>query len=903
MGGLAASTRMAAIRAALFGTPTAPIMVDRFVLLRPLGAGGMGEVFEAYDPRLDRRVALKLVSRDDACDERIRLLEARMGREAQAMARLSHPNVVQIHESGRWQGRVFLAMELIQGSTLTAWLREHPRSWREILAVFLDVGRGLAAAHAVGVIHRDFKPDNVLVGEDGRGKVTDFGLARYSSAAEGVNERGEKPAGVGAPLASVSLAAALTASGVVAGTPAYMSAERLRGHEATAASDQFSFCVALYEALYSDRPFTGDSTVTYATAVLEGALREQPRIGVPRRIHRALVRGLAVDPERRFPSMDALLSALAVRRSWPRLVGGAAILTAMLGAALALRGDACGDGSELLAGVWDERRRAAVAEVFASSTAPYADVLWSSSAAMLDRYADSIRDSYINGCVAHSRGALSAELHDLRVDCLRRRAEVVDAVVGELESAEDELLRALPKAVAGLEDVATCDDLRALRLGTRPPTVAERAALGALRRELGKVRAAELVGDLGEETSRRASALVDSARVIGYEPALAEALYQRGRLAFLSREIGVASELLREAGLLAVGAAHDTLVSELWAWRIQAEVAERPATAGPLLDEAEAWLRRRGATTSQRADVELARSSVLQAEGDLVGAAQASRSAMELRESVYGPEHLAVEIARLHHGSNLTGLGETDEAVELIERGLAGVRRAVGDEHMLVADAMYALSTALLQSKDPAALREASALLATADPIIVSLRGSEAIERADNDLAAAQVAYLSDERDVAGAHIDRALGLYRRYPERADRGYALSLLGELRRADGDEAGALRAFTAAREAFVTGAAPIDSIAQIDIELADALFEAGDYNGAVAHYVEGVDGLRQALGPKNASIAESYDELGARLLEQAPSCVDVARLLRLAPADSDDRFLVYLRGAGASCVVDG
>ena len=193
--------------------------------------------------------------------------------------------------------------------------------------------------------------------------------------------------------------------------------------------------------------------------------------------------------------------------------------------------------------------------------------------------------------------------------------------------------------------------------------------------------------------------------------------------------------------------------------------------------------------------------------------------------------------------------------------------------------------------------------MATADPIIVSLRGSEAIERADNDLAAAQVAYLSDERDVAGAHIDRALGLYRRYPERADRGYALSLLGELRRADGDEAGALRAFTAAREAFVTGAAPIDSIAQIDIELADALFEAGDYNGAVAHYVEGVDGLRQALGPKNASIAESYDELGARLLEQAPSCVDVARLLRLAPADSDDRFLVYLRGAGASCVVDG
>ncbi|MFY0533529.1 serine/threonine-protein kinase [Nannocystis pusilla] len=240
--------------------------LGRYVVMSLLGAGGMGVVYAAHDPELGRPVALKLLRPHPAGPRRE--LEDRLRREAQAMARLSHPNVAAVHDVGQIGGRIFIAMELIRGQTLAAWLRAAPRARRDVLARFLLAGRGLAAAHAAGLVHRDFKPENVLVGDDGQVRVVDFGLARAS---------GDEPLSITAQSGPGSEQLAdLTATGAVLGTPIYMAPEQHEGRPAEARSDQFSFCVALYTALYGQRPFAGDTVESLALAVRDGRLSPRP---------------------------------------------------------------------------------------------------------------------------------------------------------------------------------------------------------------------------------------------------------------------------------------------------------------------------------------------------------------------------------------------------------------------------------------------------------------------------------------------------------------------------------------------------------------------------------------------------------------------------------------------------
>src|SRR6185503_5153712 len=212
--------------------------VGRYVVLECIGSGSMGIVYTGQDPDLGRRVALKVL-RSDSAGGSSGGARRRMLREAQAMARLSHPNVVTIYDVGMHGDEVFLAMELIDGGTLREWLRRARRSWREIVAVFRRAAEGLAAAHAVGLVHRDFKPDNVLVGNDGRVCVTDFGLARPSAAASAERLAEPPPQGIDS----------MTRTGAIVGTPAYMAPEQIEGGAADERSDLFAFCVAFYEAL------------------------------------------------------------------------------------------------------------------------------------------------------------------------------------------------------------------------------------------------------------------------------------------------------------------------------------------------------------------------------------------------------------------------------------------------------------------------------------------------------------------------------------------------------------------------------------------------------------------------------------------------------------------------------
>ncbi|MEE9383710.1 MAG: serine/threonine-protein kinase [Nannocystaceae bacterium] len=311
------------LKVRLFGVDIAAPRLARCRLLDKIGEGGMGIVYSAYDDQLDRKLAIKVLParRADSGTQRTRLL-----REAQAMAKLSHPNVVQVYEVVSLDACVYIAMEFVRGTTMGEWVSAAVRRTNEIVAAYVEAGRGLAAAHEAGIVHRDFKPGNVLVGEDGRVRVTDFGLAR--SAFDAIPEAALVPL----PSSEASRVPH-TATSSILGTPAYLSPEQHRGEPAGQRSDQFSFCVAMYEALYAERPFQGTSLTAWALQKEGGAIASAPPGGrVPQRIRRELVRGISPDTARRHVSMASLLGELtrdagAARRKWSALVAAMTPLT------------------------------------------------------------------------------------------------------------------------------------------------------------------------------------------------------------------------------------------------------------------------------------------------------------------------------------------------------------------------------------------------------------------------------------------------------------------------------------------------------------------------------------------------------------------------------------------------
>jgi serine/threonine protein kinase len=302
--GLGAPDTAASPRSSSIEEPTRGQSIGRFIVLRTLGIGGMGMVVSAYDPKLERTVALKLIRPDVAPTEGATGARARLLREAQAMAKLRHPNVVSVFEVGEFEGQVFLAMEHVPGTTLGEWAHERrrePRGWIRTVAAFVDAGRALVAAHALGMIHRDFKPANVLV-EGDRVQVTDFGIAsvggRDRESVELVEASAEP--------------AVRTGTGALIGTAPYMAPELLHGSPADEKTDQFAFCVALFEALYGKRPFAGHDVESWSRSITDGRIdRADDERGVPEWIRDAVLRGLASDPADRWSSMAQLVDTLA----------------------------------------------------------------------------------------------------------------------------------------------------------------------------------------------------------------------------------------------------------------------------------------------------------------------------------------------------------------------------------------------------------------------------------------------------------------------------------------------------------------------------------------------------------------------------------------------------------------
>lgn len=588
-----------------------PARLGRFVILDHLGQGGMGVVYSAYDPKLDRRVALKLIrpsrAEQDTNGGRNRLL-----REAQALARLSHPNIVPVHDVGLIDDRVFVVMELVDGQTLRTWVRREARSWQEILAVYRQAGEGLAAAHRLRVVHRDFKPDNAIVGKDERVRVIDFGLARaFHDGASTVatqdprsdtepiphdpSRSSEREISPPAPTnlhgsidhastlpassnidGTPELDSPLTATRALVGTPAYMSPEQFRSARVGPATDQFSFCISLYEALYGQHPFAGGNTSDAG-----GRLDKNPppsKAGnVPGWVHAVLCRGLEAEPARRYPSMQALLADLSrdstmARRwkpiAWTLLV---LLLVSIYSLPRAFHAPVCQGASEEVARVWNPARRAAIHEAFARTGSAYAQQSLSQVTAALDRYAGEWARGHTSACQAHQRGAQSGDLLDRRMRCLERRLDAMDSAITVLGETSASSLPSMVEVVQRLAPLGYCANAEALMAEVPPPdSPALASEVEALRQRLHRAEALEHGGHYHQALDA-AMAIIALAEPLDYPPLLAEALLVHGRILIKLGQGVQAAETLQRAALTASAAKMEAMSVEAIARLVYAE--------------------------------------------------------------------------------------------------------------------------------------------------------------------------------------------------------------------------------------------------------------------------------------------------------------------------------------------
>src|SRR6185369_15144856 len=483
--------------------------LGRFLVLAFLARGGMGEVYVAYDPELDRQVALKVLRGGWSAS---RAAQARLLREAQAAARLTHPNVVRIYDVGSVGDRIFVAMELIDGADLAAWRQAGSRTWKDVLRVFRDAGRGLAAAHAAGLVHRDFKAGNVLVADDGRVVVVDFGLALDVGLVDG------------APGEAADGDARETALRL-AGTPAYMAPEQLRGGPVDHRADQFGFCAALYEALYGEMPFAGSTPGELLHAIERGEVREIPPASrVPAWLRRILLRGLAADPAARFAGMAELLAALdRDPAAWRRRGWQAVALLALVAMAAGwnrwqARDDLlCRGAGRKLAGIWDDARRAEVRGALETAGGALAAQTWPRVEQLLDAYARSWTALHTEACEATQlRGEQSEQMLDLQVDCLEERLREVRAATDVLSHADGQVVRNAVAIARSLPTLERCSDRRALLARGAPAAgPARRERTARIRDALARGRVLESAGKypealaLAEKATREADALKD----------------------------------------------------------------------------------------------------------------------------------------------------------------------------------------------------------------------------------------------------------------------------------------------------------------------------------------------------------------------------------------------------------
>ncbi|MEX1361795.1 MAG: serine/threonine-protein kinase [Nannocystaceae bacterium] len=680
-----------------------PGAIGHYVVIDRLGRGGMGTVLRAFDRELGRPVALKLLHAHLS-----QLASDRLRREARAMAKLSHPNVVQVYEVGEAEGRVFVAMELVEGPTVAEWIEREPRAgWRECVDLFDQLGRGLAAAHEQGMIHRDFKPSNAIIDDKGRPRVLDFGLARLATNDAATSE-GEPPRETVEDRAllerdeSESMATPLTETGTVMGTPAYMAPEQSLAKAVDHRSDQYAFCISLWQALTGARPFRATDYAELLEAKLAGPPpwpSDAP--AVPRRLVEALRRGLSAEPEQRWPSMEALLEQLrppAVSRARSRIALGVAIAITGAGGSWAFghyvqTKDLCTGAEAKLEGIWDDARRQEVEAALLGTGLSYAPETWAYVEPRLSAYAQGWARAHAEACAATTvRGELSSEVMDLRMACLDERRSALRANVEVLASADATVVENAAALSAGLPELARCDDLEALRASVPPPDDAGTAAeVEALREHLQDLRAQQQAGRYAAALEV-AEPVVAEAEALGYAPLLAEAVLRRGELRQAAGQYLEAEDDLRRAYTLAVEHRHDEVSIDA-ASSLMLVVGHHRAKP----DQGRIWadtalsLARRSGDDRKLATALDNLSHVLSIQGDYEQSRVQAERAYRLLETIFEPDHPELARSMSTLGLAFSRLGQHEQAKLYVERALRLREDALGPNHPEVASGLVQL--------------------------------------------------------------------------------------------------------------------------------------------------------------------------------------------------------------------
>jgi serine/threonine protein kinase/tetratricopeptide (TPR) repeat protein len=785
-------------------------VVGRYLVLERLGVGGMGEVYAAYDAELDRKIAIKLLLPSKGDGSTSSGPAGRLQREAQAMAKLDHPNVVTVYDVGKHDIRVFVAMEYVDGGTLADWIdvgrdghgRPHP--WRLVLERFLAAGEGLAAAHAAGLIHRDFKPANVLVGRDGSIRVADFGLARRASrepeaepnaSMTPVSKDHPAPAlpdavvsdatlpasdvlplglaSIGRTSLSNSLSMRMTVTGATLGTPAYMAPEQYGQGDVDARADQFSFCVALWEALYGERPFNGDNLHVLMFAIAQGRLSEPPSSSdVPAWIRRALVRGLARDPARRWPDMRALLTELRTdpserRRKLGLTAGGVVLVAGLVGTVIALRPDPivaeppCMGAAAAFGDALSPEQRDAIGDRFATFDKPWAHDIADRLLPQLDAWVLDWQAAWTDSCEdTHVRSEQSAELLDRRMLCLDRQRQSFVGVIDALSKADEALARRADKLLDEL-DLATCSDSEALlRITPLPDDPAKVAAIERADAVLSSSHGLYLLGQY-----RPAVLLLEGQRAVvtelDYAPLSATFEQLRGRLAMNLDDPSGGERALERAFTLALQAGDDHRATKI-ARSLGYELKEQDRNV-----EALRWLAIGGALAerldddSLRGQLQITRSQALAGNGDYLGAETAAQTAYDLLSRAQ-PDDAVVGDALYLLGLASHRAGRNDEAVQRLEQARKAWASDIGPRHPRTGAALNLLG---ITSRTKGDYVQAQTYFEEALALLVSTYGEGSFQNTDAMMNLSVALADQAKFDESIALLERVLEIRRAQPE------------------------------------------------------------------------------------------------------------------------------------------
>jgi len=851
-------------------------VIGRYMILGRLGAGGMGVVYAAYDPELDRKVALKLL-RATVSGTSDATAKTRLMREAQALAKLSHPNVVAVYDVGTMGERVWIAMELVKGQTLAAFIDQQPRPWREVVRIMAAAGEGLWAAHEAGLLHRDFKPDNVMIDTGGRVRVMDFGLARTG------NGPGKRTiSGLAEPVGPISLSLRVTGAGSLMGTPGYMSPEQLAERDIDARADQFAFGVSLWQALYGRRPFSGHSVPEVVARVIDGDVEAPPAdVRVPGWLRRVVERAMATDPAQRFDSMRVLLDALARGQARGRqrvVLAGVGVLAAVSLSVLgvqrwerARRSAECEAEGASIHEVWNDEAREQMRASLLATGVGHAQVTFDNVAPLLDREVEDWAEHQTRACIhANVEQRWDADTFDRAGWCLEDLRFSLESIVQLLSEADRSTVERAISVVAGLEPSELCLDEDALARAPAPPAEAVRPRIARVNGKLARIAALQKLG----KPSQGLAALEE----------LRGEVAELGSGLLTARASTLELRLLMSAGELSraeeVGIAAYMQAARSSAWGEAADAALQLAdiTGGLLArpDDGRVWVAHSEMAASFAGDplglLEMDRNAALANIALRAGAYDEARAlnerVLELRRARLGPEHYYVARVLVNVGVVAMVQGKTEEARSAFETALPILEQSLGPEHPDIALILLNLSNVVGTDDDHAKTR---ALLERAIAIQTGALGPEHPDLALSILNLGVMHYSRGDHEQAFALVRRAIEIWERAmaPQHPNIGLGYFNLGSIELAREHPREALTAYERAVAIYrhTEGAQQFEHDAEL--ALAKLLVQQGGDRTRALELARAARSGLAALGPSRAATVAEADAWIATTETATPS----------------------------------